>query len=1037
MFVHLHTHSYYSLLEALPAPGELVESAHSQGMPALALTDHTYLTGAIAFYDACQNAGIKPILGLEINLLPPAELHLPTNSGGYPFVLLAMDLSGWANLCRLSSHLLISSGGDAFSPCPLGKLMEYSGGIIALTGGTRSLLDHLVGHALTNEALQFLGVLKQIFPDRLYVEIMQPNLDTEIAARRLAALADKASLPVAATQDVFYRTPPEQELQATLTAMRLNCRLANLPDQSTAPAGSFFTSAETMAARFAWLPQAIANTETIASRCQLELPLGKARFPKIPLPPDTTAIQVLTQKAYRGAQRIYGKITPEIQFRLDHELEVIAERGFEPIFLIMEELLDYARKVAVPFSSRGSAASSLVAHCLGITIPDPLKHDLYFERFLNPARSTPPDIDTDLCSRRRDIIIQHVFDTYGEDQVAMVGTINRFRPRSALGEVAKALGFPKSDVRRLVESLPYFFHGVDADQRNDPFGSLKASHSGERYQTLFQQAEAILRQPRHLSVHAGGIIVSPGSMTDLVPVMQSGSKGVRITQFDLESIERLGLVKIDLLGIRGLTVLGDVAEGVFSWRKKDFARPLDVLASIPEDDPDTSDRIEKGTTIGCFQIESPGMRTTLREIRARTVEDIIAALALYRPGPLQGGLRDAFVRRYKKEEPITHLHPAMAPLLDDTYGVILYQEQVLRIAHELAGLSLAEADLLRRAMSHFDPGNRMDALRQKFLQGALEKSGIPTETAERVWEMMTAFAGYGFPKAHAASYALVAWQSAWCKSHFPAEFMAAVMANWGGYYSQRVYLMEARRMGLTVRPPQINHARPEFSVAYPNGEPVLYMGLDQVFGLTRRSQQRILNQRPFQSLDDFLARVDPRRQEAENLIRCGALEGFGNIPDILQQLEHGSWKLSQPSLFSLSSQNQPDWTLQEKSTAQQEILGVSLDTHPLENYVAQIAGSGAITTVEAAGRLGKKVVVAGVRQTSRRARTSRGDIMFFLSIEDLEGMLDVVFFPNAYQSNRASLTGNGPFLISGTMELDETRGEAILRAEQAYNLATL
>ena len=667
-------------------------------------------------------------------------------------------------------------------------------------------------------------------------------------------------------------------------------------------------------------------------------------MPTVPLPDGVSAAQLLRQKAEAGAQRLYGQISPEVRARLDHELEVISRMGFEPVFLIVEEILNFARRSGVPFSSRGSAASSLVAHCLGITSPDPLRLNLYFERFLNPARTTPPDIDTDLCSRRRDEVIQHVFDTYGAERVAMVGTINHFRPRSALGEAAKAHGLAQAAVRELVEQLPYHFFSRPQDQEDEegslppsPFADLRTRYSSISYKRIFEDAEALLKLPRHLSVHPGGVVVAPGRLTDLVPVMRSGSKGVTITQFDLGAVEAFGLVKIDLLGIRGLTVLGDVAEFIHLSRPDQYANPLDVLESTPSEDPETSDRLESGGTIGCFQIESPGMRATLREIRARREDDLIAALALYRPGPLSGGLKDAFVRRFKGQEAISHIHPALAPILEETYGVILYQEQVLRIAHDLAGFSLAEADLLRRAMSHFDPGRQMQMLEKKFVAEAEKRSGVPTETGERVWEMMAAFAGYGFPKAHAASYARVSWRSAWCKTHFPAEFMAAVLANWGGYYSQRVYLSEARRLGLTVRPPHINYSGRNFVVAAPEpGQKALYMGLDQVRDLTGRTIGRILQNRPFQSLEDFLARVDPRRQEAENLARVGAFGGLGSIPSILNRLENG-WQAGQPGLFEISGPGEEDWTLERKVAAQQDLLGISPDAHPLELVTKQIA----------------------------------------------------------------------------------------------------
>jgi DNA polymerase III alpha subunit len=411
----------------------------------------------------------------------------------------------------------------------------------------------------------------------------------------------------------------------------------------------------------------------------------------------------------------------------------------------------------------------------------------------------------------------------------------------------------------------------------------------------------------------------------------------------------------------------------------------------------------------------------------------MAALALFRPGPLRGGLRDAFVRRFKKLEAVEHIHPVLEPILAESYGVILYQEQVLRIAHELGGLSLADSELLRRAMSHFDPGEQMKTLKERFLQGFQARS-VPYEKAEKVWEMMAAFSGYGFPKAHAASYALVAWQAAWCKTHFPAEFMAAVLANGGGYYSQRVYLSEARRLGLSTNPPHVNHSLRQFRVAYPKGEPTLYMGLDQVSGLTRRTQERIFKNRPFHTLNEFLTKVDPRRGEMENLIRCGALQGLGTIPGLLSAMNMGSWKKDQPNLFEWQAGKEEDWSLDERAGAQEEILGVSVDVHPLEMMVDQIAAAGTITSVDAAQKVGESVVVAGSRLSSRRAYTSKGEQMYFLSVEDLEGLLEVVFFPAAYRQYRQHLRGAGPFLIRGVVELNAETGEIWLRGEKVRNL---
>ena len=1022
MYIPLTAHSAYSLQEGLALPGELVQAAQANGLPALGLTDHRLLTGSIEFVLACHKAGIQPLLGLEIDL----------EHG--PVALLAMNLAGWSSLCALSSALALRP--NPAVACPLDLLGANTSDLIAITGDQG------------NSTGQRLHPLKDIFTDRLYLGLQDPAQSLP-----LSHLGRRLSLPLVVTHPVYYLTPDQSILQRTLTAIRLNTTLEQLPADATAPVEAYFIPAREIERRFQGSRAALAATIEITERCKFELPLGISRMPTVPLPPGLTAAECLRQKAETGAQRLYGSISSAVRVRLDHELDVIARMGFEPIFLIVEEILEFARHSNIPFSSRGSAASSLVAHCLGITSPDPLRLDLYFERFLNPARTTPPDIDTDLCSRRRDLIIQHVFDTYGAERVAMVGTINRFRPRSALGDVAKAHGLAPARVRELVQQLPYAFFARMEEQTDEDsglpvssFAELRTRFTDPSYHQVFNEAEALLKLPRHLSVHAGGLIVAPGRLTELVPVMHSGSKGVTITQFDLEAVEALGLVKIDLLGIRGLTVLGDVAEFIQASQPDQYAGSLAVLESTPNEDPQTSQRLESGGTIGCFQIESPGMRSTLREIHARSEDDLMAALALYRPGPLSGGLKDAFVRRFKGEEPVEHLHPALAPLLAETFGVILYQEQVLRIAHELAGFSLAEADLLRRAMSHFDPGKLMQELERKFVSQAQARSAVPAEVGERVWEMMAAFAGYGFPKAHAASYAKVAWRSAWCKTHFPAEFMAAVLANWGGYYSQRVYLGEARRLGLTVRPPHVNYSGRNFVVAFPEADrKVLFMGLDQVRNLTGRTIGRIQRGRPYASMEDFLTRVDPPRQEAEDLARVGAFEGWGTIPVILRRLQGGGWQAGQPSLFEypyngiIGSKmgdlaNAEDWPLERKVAAQQELLGISLDAHPLDLVTGKIIAAGAITTVDAAGRVGQRVTVAGIRQSGHRSRTAKGEPMLFMTLEDLSGMLDVAVFPDVYRQVRGFIHTAEPFLVTGLVKIDSGRSEPLLVAEKVKRL---
>jgi DNA-directed DNA polymerase III PolC len=1030
MFIQLRAHSYYSLLEALPSPEALAERAVVEKMPALGLCDHLALTGTVEFYKACQSRGIQPIIGLEIGI---SEYHTHAQ-----IALLATNLTGWSNLCQLNSRLLTDPTLCGDSRAGFSLLEEFAEGLICLSGGRSALPLQLRKKGLSVEATQSIDTLNRIFPDHFYLELQWLEIQDNQNIAHLIQMAKSHQLPLVATHPIYYLYPEQSRLQKTLAAIRLNTTIRNLSHEDIAPVGASFLSVEKMKSRFASIPSAISNTQEIMERCKLELPLGTIQYPKIDLPEKKSAIQVLKEKAEKGALQKFGEITPEIRARLDHEIETISKLGYETIFLIVQEIIEFAREINVPTSSRGSAASSLVAHCLGITIPDPIYHNLYFERFLNPARTSPPDIDTDICSNGRDQVIQHVFEKYGRDHVAMVGTINRFRPRSALGAVAKAHGIPPAHVNRLTKTLPYHFSAArQSISGRDPYHKLKENLTDPLYQTIFSEAEEIFDHPKHLSVHAGGIVIAPGYISASVPVQPAGKKGVIITQLDLDSVEELGLVKIDLLGIRGLTVMGSVARDLYTWRQTEYNSPLEIIDSIPEDDPDTMSLVLSAQTIGCFQIESPGMRTTLKEIGAENIDDIIRALALYRPGPIQGGLRDAYVRRHKGEEPVTHLHPSLTTLLEETYGVILYQEQVLKIAHELAGLSLADADLLRRAMSHFDPGRQMQSLKQRFIAGADQKSSVTSDTAEKIWDLMAAFAGYGFPKAHAASYALLAWRSAWCKAHFPAEFMAAVLANWGGYYSQRVYLSEARRLKLNVQAPHINHSQFEFSVTYPKGNPKLYMGLNQVRDLTRRTQSRIIQQRPFHSLEDFLVKVNPSAKEARNLAQVGAFSGFAPIPSLLEQINFSGKNPLQMSLFT-SGENTPleEWTLEDRLEAQEKILGISVDAHPLERFV-HILDKANITTINDAATIpGQSIKIAGLRQSMRRSRTKKGEYMAFLVLEDLTGTIEVVVFPKTYQQAETALRNHRLLILEGVVEMDDLKQDPVFKATKIWPLQT-
>jgi DNA polymerase III subunit alpha len=1038
--IFVRVHSYFSILDGLYSPTELATRAAQLGYRSLALTDRAYLTGAIEFYEACHTVGIQPIIGLTL----PVRLHdiAPTASSG-ELVLLAKDVPGWSNLCRLCSALLTQLENIQHNSIPFSMLASHGQGLICLIGADLGLFmgdDQRLDH---NHRLHVLHRLLEIFPGQVYLET-PCGVDETSARRRLHSSARRLSITELTTHVVYQLDPSDTELRRVATAIRLNTPVTTLPQPSNETTEWLLPLSDLNTLGIGTISNPASHLE-IEARCHLELPLYQPRFPELDLPPGETPKSRLHDLAYAGAMRLYGSLTSEIDQRLKHELAIIADAGYSALFLIMAEIIAFARQADIPTASRGSASSSLVAHCLDITTPDPVHHNLYFERFLNPARRTPPDVDTDVCSVRRDELIRFVGEKFGTDHVAMAATINRFRTRSALREVAKAYGVSQSRIRKMVDELPWRGWGPlrEADTRPEPYHTLREKYPSPVDQSIFSLAASLRDHPHHLSVHPGGVIISPTPLTDLLPTAMS-NKGVVITQFNLDGIEKLGLVKIDLLGIRGLTVLGEVADNLRKPQTSFSSTParsrLDVLDNIPHIDEATSQLVSAGETIGCFQIESPGMRATLRAIQAHTIDDIMVALALYRPGPMTGGLKEAFIRRHLRKEPVSHLHSALAPLLDDTYGVILYQEQVLRIAHELAGLSLADADLLRRAMSHFDPGKQMESLKQRFLEGALVKSQVPAEIGERIWDLMAAFAGYGFPKAHAASYAQVAWRSAWCKAHFPAHFLAAVLANWGGYYTQRVYIQEARRLGIRISAPNIHHSKVEFCVRHVDGEAVVFMGLDQVRDLTRQTIERITALRPFDSLAEFTQRVRPRPQELDNLIRCGALAGFGTIPALLDAGVSTGLSIDPRQLPLFPHEHRPsqnmteDWTPEQRAAAQEAILGISIDVHPLELVALSLASANVISTSEAAGRLGERVRIAGIRQFWRRSRTLDGEPVVLLTLEDMQGSLVVTLARRVYQQYRKLFTHPQPLILEGIVQPDEETADIYLRAEKVWTV---
>ncbi len=1050
MTVYARLHSYHSLLRAVVSPQELAGAVAKAGYQAAVLTDELSLSGAVSFYRTCREQAIQPILGISIpfsvnpsgGLVPvPQEGgtsqlgQMPVTSGNLSF--LAQNDEGWKNLCLLLSRIKLDVPAQWQMEKNLNWLIKYAAGVVCLTGGMEGPFYPLLRDGNTAAAKSLLQSLQDTFGDALYFELNHQAPYAEDVFEQQISFARQQGIPLLAAHVQRVLQPDQTDLLRTLHAIRLNTDVNLIPSSLLREQDMVLLPLEKYQARFAAIPEALENWQRVCQSCTFELLNRQTYFPSPHLPEGKTPQMVLKEKAQQGLLKKYGNIPPAIQQRLDYELDVIQQKGYESIFLIVQEFLQYARKEGIVTSSRGSAASSLVAHCLDITSPDPIKESLYFERFLNPERSSPPDIDTDICSRGREKLIAYLFDTYGADYVAVVGTVNRLQPRSAVGSVAKAFGFPPERIRALSKRFPHRFMAHLSGQS----GSWKKSFAEAIQQTrdpleqkIFRQAMQLVDLPDHLSQHAGGVVITPFPVAERIPVQPSGSKNITITQFDHHDVEAMGLVKMDMLGIRGLTVLSDVAAQLYTWRRLEFDTPLAVLDAIPLEDEATEAIVHAGDTIGCFQIESPGMRSTLKEIGCKSIKGVMQALALYRPGPLQGGLHQSFIRRYRGLEAVVDLHPALSEILADSYGVILYQEQVLRIAHDIGGLSLSEADILRRAMSHFDPGKEMQTLKEKFILGVAQRHQMSLETAESIWQMMSAFAGYGFPKAHAASYARVAWWSAWCKAHHPAEFLCAVLANWGGYYAQQVYVNEARRKGIPIFGPSLHASEPEFGTRFPQGVPTLYMGFNQIQRLSGKTIERILELRPFSSFDHFLMQVNPARQELENLIQVGALTLFGNIPTLLHQSESQSNRRQQYSLALDQKSDLPDWTIQQKIDAQQKLLGINMLCHPLTMVEEQAARLGCMSIRSAKSSPAEKIRLAVMRQTWRRIRSQKKEMMAFVTLEDQTDMQDAVLFPAAYQRCQAVISDDGPFWVEGRFDQDVTRGDVVFLIEKAGKL---
>src|SRR5256886_13763651 len=948
VFVHLHCHSHYSFLRGVASPEEIVAAAVEQKMPAVALTDTNGLYAAVSFYQAAKKAGINPIVGVVLDVefyvsSEPFRNCKTRHSTSVPLTLLAADLEGYSNLCQLVTlrHLgttklseNIRSPETDGRPVTLQELAEHNRGIIALAPANHLPLLSFASLRMTNEKKRAGGTspaptkttqgddhcqeqgisstshgspvathfsqLKEIFGDRLYIEVQHLSPGDGQTLREAERLGRELRLRLVVTNNVHFLRPEEHLHHRAVNAIRTGGLLTTVAPPEITTGEAWFKPAAEMKRLFPDHPEWLQATLEIADRCNLQLELGKRIFPEFAVPEGETPDSYLEKVSLEGARKRYHSVTPEVHERLMRELGVIKKWSLSPYFLLVLDIVNEARRRGIPAVARGSAASSMVTYCLGISRVCPLRWGLYFERFLNEQRGDCPDIDIDICGARRDELLDYVYERWGAEHVAMIASFITMHARLAVREVAKSFGVPPGEVDRFTKRLPHRPVRELLSAIRDLPECRDLPVNDEPWKTILQVALRLDDAPRHLGIHPCGTVISARPLTWLTP-LERATKGIVVTQYDMNAVEALGLIKMDLLGQRGFTTMSLALDNIEKSRtgipacsaapapqrrrRTDknvcpTAREIDFDA-IPENDPPTCDVIAAGRTIGIFQIESPAMRGLLRIMKARTLEQVAQALALIRPGAAEYGSKESFVKRLHKQEDVTFAHPKLEPILGSTLGVCIFQEQVMQISQTIGNMSWAEAALVRRASAKFSGQSDRQRLLGKFMKAA-EMMGLTKAQRKEVWMMVEKFAGFGFCKAHAATYADISYRMAYLKTHHPAEFLAAMCSAGAGFYHVSGYVEEAKRWGIAVRLPSVNRSRMEYTVeAGENGAHALRIGLMQVKGLRVETIMAILRMRDeagaFRSLEDFLHRVTVERDEIQALIKCGAFDEVCNM----------------------------------------------------------------------------------------------------------------------------------------------------------------
>ncbi|MBN1418379.1 MAG: DNA polymerase III subunit alpha [Planctomycetes bacterium] len=1056
-FVHLHVHSHYSLLDGTARIPDLVARAAAFGMPALALTDHGNLYGAIEFYRAARDAGIRAILGIEVYVAPGSRFERKSTDRRAPplhhLVLLARDLRGWQNLLQLAtrSHL----EGFYYKPrVDLDLLREHREGLIALSACLSGEVNKLAVAGDLRGAREAVERYAGIFGrENVYLEIQDAGLpDQRRLLEFIPGLAREARVGLVATNDVHYLTPEDARAHEVHLCISTGTTLADAGRLRMESDQFYFRSGAEMERIFARFPAAVAASADIASRCQVDLEVSAPHLPRFDPPDGGDATAFFHDLCESGCRARYPEMPPEVRSRLDHEMRVIERMGYVSYFLIVWDFIRYARERGIPVGpGRGSAAGSIVAYALGITDVDPLRYDLIFERFLNAERISLPDIDIDFCMERRDEVIAYVRERYGHDRVSQIITFGTMAARAVIRDVGRVLGVPLKEVDAIAKKVPER-PGIKLEEALTEEPDLaKLCASRAEYTDLLGIARRLEGLNRHASTHAAGVLISDVPIVEVVPLQRTGQDVT--TQFPMDVLESIGMLKMDFLGLKTLTVI----DRALSLVRRTCGIDLD-LDRAPLDDARTYALLSSGETRMVFQLESSGMRELIRRLRPDRFEDIVALLALYRPGPLGSGMHESFVRRKHGEEPVEYEHPLLEPILRETNGVILYQEQVMRIANRLAGFSMNEADNLRKAMGKKKP-EILARFRDQFLRGA-EANGVEPRIAEKIFGQIEYFAGYGFNKSHSTAYALLSYRTAYLKANHPAEFMAAVMSC-DMDHTDKIALCaeECRRMGIAVRPPDLHSSGAAFEVV--GGE--IRHALAAVKNVGSKTVEAILEARErvgrFRSIYHLCEEVSPQalnKTALEALIKAGALDTFSRpraqLAAVVEEaLARGAERdrdrrMGQLALFSSldpdgdvladSYPNVPEWDEGERLRREKEALGLYLSGHPLARFDATIRRHATHTAADLEdAEPGIEVVVAGQVAAIRRTFTRRGDAMAFVRIEDATGSAEVIAFPEAYEAARAALVEDALVLVGARVDVrDEKRslvGTRIVPIESA------